>query len=279
MKLLNLGCGNRYHAKWVNIDFISEIKDVIEHNLLNGIPFSENEFDVVYHSHVLEHFSRTDGKKFIAECYRVLKPGGIIRIAVPDLEQIVKNYLVSLEGSLSGDAASSNNYEWMMLELYDQTVRNYSGGEMAKYFQQPEIKNEKFVFSRVGEEGKSIRENFLKSKSKELKQNKYRVVPEWKGIKNYVRNIRNVFFHNASELRRKREKLIEIGKFRTGGEIHQWMYDRYSLGKLLSEAGFHNIAVKSAFESVIENWNNYKLESESGVIFKPDSLFMEAQKF
>ncbi|MCS7029371.1 MAG: methyltransferase domain-containing protein [Bacteroidia bacterium] len=87
--------------------------------------------EVVYHSHVLEHFSKSDGKKFLQECYRVLKPNGIIRIDILDLERIVKEYLKNLELALQGNTQAQYKYEWIMLEMYDQAVRARSGGDMA----------------------------------------------------------------------------------------------------------------------------------------------------
>lgn len=282
-RLLNLGCGQRFHPEWTNVDFVSSGKDVIAHNLLKGIPFSDNEFDVVYHSHVLEHFSKKEGREFMRECFRVLKRGGLIRVAVPDLEEIVRNYLKSFEGALNGDQESMLNYEWMMLELYDQTVRNRSGGEMAEYFFKDEIENEKFVFSRVGEEGRNIRKNFLDKQKGEnpVTSYVYRPASLMKRLINpnfYINKIRRVVFKNEFKEMETNRKFYEIGKFRLGGEIHQWMYDKYSLGKLLHEIGFSNSKVKTAFESSISKWNDYQLESKNGIVFKPDSLFMEAQK-
>src|SRR5687767_3201991 len=102
MKYLNLGCGDRYISDWTNVDFVSQGKGVIAHNLIEGIPFPDNSFDVVYHSHVLEHFTKQRGFLFIKECYRVLKPNGILRIVVPDLEEIVREYFKSLSGALEG---------------------------------------------------------------------------------------------------------------------------------------------------------------------------------
>jgi len=274
MKLLNLGCGQRFHKDWVNVDFQSGSEYVIAHNLLNGIPFGSSEFDIVYHSHVLEHFSKEDGKRFILECYRVLKPRGIIRVAVPDLEQIVRNYLKSMEGALAGNVDAAYNYEWMMLELYDQTVRNYSGGEMAKYFYRDKIENEEFVYSRIGQEGRQIRKKFLESKNK-IPLTQPASAPQQK---TWIKKIIKTFFKNEMDSLEKNGQLAEIGKFRMGGEIHQWMYDRYSLGKLLNECGFTEISQKTAFESEIPGWNSYQLESGNGDILKPDSLFMESKK-
>ncbi len=93
MKYLNLGCGNRFDPNWINIVFFAYDKCVIQHNLHLGIPFPDNSFEMVYHSHLLEHFLKQDAAKFLIECFRVLKPGEIIRIAVPDLEAITKLYL------------------------------------------------------------------------------------------------------------------------------------------------------------------------------------------
>jgi predicted SAM-dependent methyltransferase len=123
-QLLNLGCGHRYHNEWTNIDFHSTGKKVIAYNLLKGIPFNDETFDLVYHSNVIEHFSKEDAPKFLKECYRVLKQDGIIRIAFPDLEQIVSHYIRLLTELKRGNMQYESDYDWIMLELYDQTVRN-----------------------------------------------------------------------------------------------------------------------------------------------------------
>ena len=122
--------------------------------------------DLVYHSHLLEHFSKADGQKLITECFRVLRPGGILRIVVPDLEGIARNYIKCLEVALTTPAneLAISNYNWMLLELYDQTVRNNSGGNMKEYFFQDIILNEKFVYERIGQEAKSIRNTFFETK-------------------------------------------------------------------------------------------------------------------
>ena len=156
MKYLNLGCGSRYHPNWTNIDFTSTNESIIAHNLNRGIPFPDDAFDVVYHSHVLEHFSKTSATNFLQECYRVLRPQGVLRVAVPDLEQIARTYLVALEKAVSGYQEWANNYEWILLEMYDQTVRNKPGGEMAAYLCQDNLVNEQFILDRCGVEVKNL---------------------------------------------------------------------------------------------------------------------------
>lgn len=280
MQYLNIGCGNRYHKDWVNLDFVSNSSDVLAHNLLQGIPFDDNIFEVVYHSHVLEHFNKIDGQKLIEECYRVLKPNGIIRIAIPDLELIVGEYSKNLKLALEGNSEAMHNYEWIMIEMYDQTIRNKSGGAMAEYIFREHIPNEDYIFGRIGEEGRHLRNNYLKSQT----ENKNIAISISKNIKkkSFLRKIKtevkNYLFKQEIALYKNEKKLSELGKFRLGGEIHQWMYDRYSLGKLLESAGFTKIEVKSCYESNILEWNNFELESKNNIIYKPDSLFIEAKK-
>ena len=248
LKLLNLGCGRHYHSDWINIDFNSDSNEVIKLDLTRELPFENNSIDVVYQSHLLEHFPKSYAPKFLMECYRILKPGGTVRIVVPDLEQIVKHYTSLLEKSLSGDIEAQAKYDWIMLELFDQTVRNYSGGEMLRYWQQNEIPAKGFVLARMGSEAKGV-VNSVGKKSCSNNGNHEELDP-------YM-----------------------IGRFRLSGEVHQWMYDRYSLGKLLMQTGFLNIKVCNAFESGISEFKKYYLDVEpDNSIRKPDSLFMEAIK-
>jgi predicted SAM-dependent methyltransferase len=281
MKLLNLGCGQKYHKDWVNIDFVSNNENVIQHNLLTGVPIEDNEVGVVYHSHVLEHFSKDDGFRFMEECYRVLNKNGIIRIAVPDLEIIAKEYIRNLELALEGNVEAKSNYEWIKLELLDQTVRNESGGDMKNYLHQPIIVNESYVYERIGSEGKIIRESFLNKQvaTKDEKQTRAKVSV----LKSLMKKVKGVIkkitvYKQKSSLTEQESKALKIGQFRLGGEIHQWMYDRYSLSELLSQVGFTEIKVCSAFDSEIKNWESYQLDVINGEVRKPDSLFMEAKK-
>lgn len=59
----------------------------------DGLPFPDNSIDAINCSHMLEHLTREEGLKFLKECNRVLKPDGIIRIAVPNAERLVSEYL------------------------------------------------------------------------------------------------------------------------------------------------------------------------------------------
>lgn len=275
-RLLNLGCGARYHHEWVNMDFYSHSKDVIAHNLLKGIPFPDNEFDAVYHSHLLEHFPKNRAEPFTRECLRVLRPGGIIRIAVPDLEGLAKLYLEQLDKALHGDNVAEHKYDWILLELYDQTVRNHSGGEMAEYLKQQYVPNEEFILERCGNVARQIRTAFLEGKS-----SSHAGVGQSRAITETIASFLHAFSWRGLLARiclGKEYDSLLVGRFRLSGEVHQWMYDRYSLARLLVKCGFARPQVKTAFESDIARWKVYGLDVKDGVVHAPKSLFMEAVK-
>lgn len=270
--MLNLGCGGRFRDGWVNVNFTSTGKDVIAADLGKGIPFPDDYFDVVYHSHLLEHFSKSDAPKFLKECHRVLCKGGVIRVVVPDLEAIVKQYLTSLEQSRSGDANANSDHEWMAIELLDQMVRVRSGGEMAAYLMQEFVPNEDFVIQRCGTEVRKIIHSARQAKADGPASRKNRF-----SLSRLFPRIRERLIRSL--LGNEEYAALKIGRFRTGGEVHQWMYDSISLGRLLTESGFENMVIRSATESYVPNWASNTLDTEpDGSIYKPDSLFMEAIK-
>ena len=65
MKLLNIGCGAHYHPAWTNIDVAPASREVLPWDVKKGLPFQDDSFDVVYHSHVLEHLSPQDASLFL----------------------------------------------------------------------------------------------------------------------------------------------------------------------------------------------------------------------
>ncbi|MCL0071994.1 methyltransferase domain-containing protein, partial [Peptococcaceae bacterium] len=158
MKKVNLGCGNRYAKGWINLDFNSNTTDVISHNLLTPLPFNDNEIDAIYCSHVLEHFSREEGKRLIENCYKKLKFGGILRIVVPDLENICREYLSILENI--NEDENKKKYEWIIIELLDQLTRNKSGGEMAVFWQKVVENRDDFLIDYIkSRTGTDLRSN------------------------------------------------------------------------------------------------------------------------
>jgi predicted SAM-dependent methyltransferase len=277
MRALNLGCGDRFHPHWVNLDFAPTDPTVKAYDLRKGIPYPENYFDVIYHSHVLEHFSKAEAPRFLHECFRVLSPSGIVRVVVPDLECIARQYVEALEKASEGVAGWDCNYDWMLLEMYDQTVREKSGGDYIEYFRQKPFPNWDFVSERLGVSADLLRDFVMKGGVRG-ESNGGRPHLNWNHImRNSWTVVRNKLIRLM--LGEKDWNLLQLGRFRKGGEIHMWMYDAYSLARLLRDAGFRNPQRQTATESRILNWSSFHLDVEpNGRVYKADSLYMEAFK-
>jgi predicted SAM-dependent methyltransferase len=273
MKLLNIGCGLTFHPEWINIDVVPSAPEVQYCDITKKLPYPDNYFDACYSSHVLEHLTKEDAHRLLAECRRILKPQGIIRIVVPNLEAMVREYLRILEQiSLNPDLPSQeiqDDYDWIMLELYDQTVRNFSGGEMVQFLRQPNLTNKNYIRSRIGAEAEQYWEKpqtfWEKLTSTKLAKILSKIKPT---IIRYLLLIAG----------KKASNSFNEGWFRNSGEIHRWMYDRFSLQRLLHKAGFSDIQVCLADASSIPDFNSYNLDIMDGKVRKPDSLFMEAIK-
>jgi hypothetical protein len=267
---LNLGCGHRFHPDWENVDFFPSASSVRAHDLRKGIPYPDRTFDAVYHSHVLEHFPKQIAPVFLRECYRVLKPGGVIRVAVPDLEQIVRLYLKVLENAVSGGAAARAQYDWILLELYDQTVREYPGGEMLEVARKASAEQREFIRQRLGGE----MDRMLKANLGDQEQSQTKHATSFKGVIGRLRRFALLLLDGPEAM-----KSYELGRFRHSGEVHRWMYDQYSLGRALEQVGFKSPRRLGAAESSIPGWAGFYLDTEpGGQSYKPDSLYMEADR-
>lgn len=272
MKLLNIGCGNRYRDGWVNIDLKPDSKEVLSWNVEKGLPFKDESFDVVYHSHLLEHLSREQAPLFLKECHRILKHGGIIRVVTPNLEKICRLYLEALEKACGGDKIWRFNHEWMLIELFDQIVRERSGGQYSILLKQ-RLPNEDFVRARMGSFGFPSK-NGKEKTQKDAPPLGKKITTKWNYYhKTLKENLLRLM------LGKKDYKALELGRLRISGELHLWMYDRFNLAELLKEAGFKNPRSMTPTESQITGWSNYCLDTDAdGTVYKPDSLYMEAVK-
>lgn len=97
LSMLHLGCGNIHIPGWCNVDVIKTGATdlVLDIRTLPGIP--ENQVDMIYSCHVLEHFAHNEISGILASWYAVLKPNGEIRISVPDLDAITSIYQKNID--------------------------------------------------------------------------------------------------------------------------------------------------------------------------------------
>lgn len=258
----------------MNIDMVSYSPYVKKVNLIKGIPFPDNSFKVVYHSQVLEHIPYEHAPAFIKECYRVLEPGGILRVVVPDLEIIVDEYRRILDQNLRDPSPEADvAYDWVMIELFDQMIRNKSGGRMQEYLSKPDIRNEEYLLKRGGTVLKKIL-NDRHQKKAGLKDKIKKAFSSWSAF--------NYAFEQASEKIGAKIGLLspvaQAGAFRLGGEVHMWMYDRYSLPRLLRSCGFTDVKQQDPYTSDIPEWSKYELDVKDGNVFDTTSIFFEGTK-
>ena len=84
IKKLHIGCGDHPLDGWVNCDLNPCRSDILRMDATWPFPFGDGEFDRVFSEHMIEHVPHSGGLAMLAECRRVLKPGGRVRISCPD---------------------------------------------------------------------------------------------------------------------------------------------------------------------------------------------------
>jgi predicted SAM-dependent methyltransferase len=94
-RYLNLGSGPRGldDVHWVNVDGFADKNVHFLIDISRALPFPDGSFDGAFSEHVLEHFSLEDGIKISREIKRILRPGSVFRVVVPDAEYVVRMYL------------------------------------------------------------------------------------------------------------------------------------------------------------------------------------------
>lgn len=112
---LHIGCGKKYipgykHLDVINFDHIDFVCDTRKLTMIDDLSVSE-----IYACHILEHVERNEVVTVLREWNRVLKVGGILRVAVPDFEAVVAEYqenkdLQCFQGLLYGGQTYDYNY-------------------------------------------------------------------------------------------------------------------------------------------------------------------------
>ena len=121
---LHLGCGRIYIPGFFHVDMRADSH--VDHQgpveVLDFVP--DGEVELIYASHILEHFGRYEYRRVLAEWFRVLQTGGVLRLAVPDFAACVRLYqkqgLVkedqNLIGLLCGGQSDELDYHKMVFD-------------------------------------------------------------------------------------------------------------------------------------------------------------------
>lgn len=239
-KYVNLACGSVFidSPEWINLDFAPVTNGVVKANLLGKLPIKSRVASVVYSSHFFEHIPRSQIASFLGECFRIMKPGALIRLALPDLESMAQAYLRHRE------LEEHDKADFLVAEMVDQCIRTVPGGEMGRLFRTlgskeqlatSELELKKFVYERVGEviekKGLEKRQRAGTSLSRKLK-----------AALNLMGQLifRVWLLPLPAAFKTQNVSLAEVG------ERHHWVWDFHQLRKVLQVAGFINVARMSA---------------------------------
>lgn len=119
---LHLGSGNTRIKDFINLDSSYVVDADIVAKVVK-IKVADNSLGAVYASHVFEHTDRTKAVKILREWHRVLRPGGILYIAVPDLEKLFGVYLENIKTYENDNSRA----------VADKACRIIYGGQTNKY--------------------------------------------------------------------------------------------------------------------------------------------------
>jgi predicted SAM-dependent methyltransferase len=119
---LHIGCGKKYipgykHLDVIDFDHIDFVCDTRKLTMIDDLSVSE-----IYACHILEHVERNEVVTVLREWNRVLKVGGILRVAVPDFEAVVAEYqknkdLQCFQGLLYGGQTYDYNYHHVAFDF------------------------------------------------------------------------------------------------------------------------------------------------------------------
>lgn len=279
MNYINLACGPVYisEREWTNVDFCKGSPNVTQCDLLEPLPFASNVFDVVYSSHFIEHVPRSKIRGFLLECRRVLKPGGYIRLVLPDCVEMFSTFLSLRAQGMHKQA------DFVILEIIDQCVRTQSGGELGAFYKGMQLMEgveriywQSFVAHRNGQ-GLEI-DSINMPSVKVFDRNLLASLPFQEYLARVYSRIRRQI-HKLGLWLLTPAFLRQNVSLAAIGECHCWLWDFQQLKVVLEDAGFSCVTRQSHLKSSISDFPFVPLDSScdgrprKGV----ESMFVEAQ--
>ena len=264
---VNIACGLSFVEGWQNFDYEPASSAVTRANLLGRLPLDDGVADAVYCSHFLEHIPRARIDGFLAECFRIMRPGGRIRLVLPDLEELCREYL------RQRDAGAHEKADFVVLEMLDQCVRTRTGGELGDYFG---------LLARSG--GADMKAYVADRTGASFPE----AGPERgeAGVAGRMRKPLKIREHLQRIYCRALTRLLPAAfleqnvSFAGIGERHAWVYDFHGLSALLERAGFIAVQKMQYDRSEIEKFPLQALDlASSGRPRKGrESMYVEARK-
>lgn len=130
--LLNIGSGSRPFDEFVNLDFFRRRNQPeVMHDLRYPLPFPAERFEGVFSEHCFEHLSPLHAWQRLQDCFRILKPGGVIRLSLPSLQRVIQFYVNPKEDSyrefyaFGCEAIRDLTQNWGHVSVYDFEYLSY----------------------------------------------------------------------------------------------------------------------------------------------------------
>jgi len=128
---LNLGCYDRKIHGFINVDIREDVKPDMIDDVFKLKKFENNSIDLIYACHVLEHADYIESEMALKRWHSVLKPGGVLRLAVPDMEAHFAHYyyhrdLTLLHSTFWGSQKHAYDYHkngWDFKKLKEDLTR------------------------------------------------------------------------------------------------------------------------------------------------------------
>lgn len=280
---VNLACGGVFVTDqgWINLDYGASNAAVQHTDLLGRLPLPDDHASLVYSSHFLEHIPRDQVAGFLTECRRILAPGGVLRLVLPDLENLCRAYLKHRERGEHEQA------DFVVLEMIDQCVRRKSGGELGRYYQALKSSPDEhaalieFVSERTGENILSMPSRGTLEASRweatitYLARGFQRIV-EPRGLQRIVEQIwmRTVLKLLPKPFCAQNVSLAAVG------ERHHWLWDFKQLSAELERAGFATVTRCTASMSCFDGFpfQQLDLHADGSPRKGAGSMYVEARK-
>lgn len=274
---VNLGCGSVFCTSkdWQNFDFSPADIGITYANLLARLPLEDGSCSVVYSSHFFEHIPRGRISKFLQECNRILEPGGILRLVMPDTEEICEEYLRQIQ---QGDGLKS---QLLILQLVDQYVRNTPGGELGRFYNMiGSMPDNEEIVDYVKKRNGHIVETVPNRRFVDRLRGKIFSVESFADFANLVRSALNAMHIRGVSAVLPSAFREQNVSFAAVGEKHQWAWDFTQLKNCLVAADFLDVKRVSHNQSKIIDFPFYPLDVDrDGTPRKgAESMFIEAQK-
>lgn len=270
MHKVNLGCGPVFvdSPDWLNLDFSPFSPSVRQANLLDRLPLMDESASLVYSSHFLEHVPYGLVPGLLRECLRVLHPGGVVRLVLPDLENMVREYLAQRLANAHDKA------DFIVLELIDQCVRRDSGGELGRFYRQTAaIANNgadsmiNYIRDRTGEDlfASTVAAKGGRDLHSAIVTLRGRIERAW--IRLCLRALPAAF-------RTQNVSLAAVG------ERHHWLWDFHQITLALESAGFVEVKRYAADASGVSNFPLHPLDIDTDGRPRKgaESMYVEARK-